>query len=116
MSREQEYFPPSGTKWKWHHKSLNYSPWSCDLSDQREPEIKFRTPLFVYLTVDKRNERWHWRVEVTDFANKRTNLAGSSSDPFMACEAAELFGEQELDKLLPDWVRTALTNNWRPPA
>lgn len=36
MSLELDYFPPSKTRWQWHPKTLNYSPWKCDFSKQRD--------------------------------------------------------------------------------
>lgn len=114
MSQELEYFPPRGTKWTWHSKSLNSSPWVCNLSRQKEPST-FTTPLNVTLYVDLLNGSYVWRVEISDFSYNRSRVEGYETDPLRACKAAEKTGEAKLKELLPKWARTALANQWRPP-
>jgi hypothetical protein len=114
MSRELPYFPPPGTKYPWVNKTLNYSAWTCNLSTQMEPSL-YLYPMNVQLWVDF-NEQWCWILEVTDFTHNRMTKKGVAIDGLAACLAAEELGEAEVVKLLPDWVRTALKNKWRPPA
>lgn len=118
MSVELAYFPPRGTKYKWHPKSLNYSPWTCRLSDERESKIRFKTDMSVACTVDKIDGKYKWNIEVRhwDPNVKVRRITGMTDDPLKACLEAERVGDVELGKMLPDWVRTALENNWRPPA
>jgi hypothetical protein len=115
MSFELDYFPPNGTKWKWSSKALNYSPWLCNLARQKEPGLNL-WPLDVMLIVDLVKDRWVWQVEVIDFQHQRAIIKGAENDPLKACFAAEIAGEGVLADLLPDWVRAALANKWRPPA
>lgn len=114
-NHDLEYHPPKGTKWVWHPKALNYSPWNCDLSRQKEPGLDL-WPLSILLHVCKSKGEWLWFARTVDFKHKRTTLTGSSDDPLKACLAAEEAGEHILAEFLPDWVRTALANKWRPPA
>jgi hypothetical protein len=114
MSKELDYFPPNGTKWKWESKTLQHSPWICCLSTQRERKL-FTWPLSIVAVVDLADGLYHWTVEVCDFRGDRSALFGFSDDPLKACLDAEKFGELRMDDLLPDWARTALVNKWRPP-
>lgn len=114
MSREQEYFPPQGTEFKWGSKPLNYSPWHCDIGSQMEPALSL-WPMRVTALVDLRDGSYVWRVAVTDFAYKRSYLHGSDRDALAACLEAERAGKTKLQELLPSWVREALANKWRPP-
>ncbi len=113
MSYELDYFPPQGTKWAWGSKALNYSPWVCNLADQREPGV-WLWPLSVVLFVDKKGEYYTWWVQVRPFKGKDYNLKGKTKSALRSCKTAEEKGEKELDKHLPNWARTALKNGWRP--
>jgi hypothetical protein len=115
MTKELGYFPPNGTKWKWEPKTLNYSPWICCLSRQREPKL-FMYPFDIKLIVDLINTHFHWVIELIDFQGNYSIISGISEDPLQACLTAEEIGECKMDELLPDWIRTALENKWRPPA
>jgi hypothetical protein len=115
MSHELDYFPPNKTKWKWGAKVLRNKEWWCDLSHQREAGLDM-FPASVDLTVDLIDGKYWWRVSVRNFSYKDSELNGTSKDPLKACLRAEKVGEAMLDKLLPDWARTALKNKWRPPA
>lgn len=116
MSYELDYFPPNGTKYNWFHKSLNYSPWVCNLSDQKEKEL-FLFPAEVKLMVDtmlvKSTIRYVWIVLITDFSYNKTEKKGVEKDAISACLRAEKEGEEQLQILIPDWVRMALINGWR---
>lgn len=115
MSYELAYFPPKGTRWTWSSKSLNYSPWVCQLSSQKEPKL-FLHPLNIVLIVDKVDDNYTWYVEICDFMFKRVVFKGTQKTPLKACRAAERIGERALKKLLPSWARTALQHKWRTPA
>lgn len=112
MSREQDYFPPSGTKFTWGEKSLNYSPWRCNLIDQKYPKL-WTWPARIDLIVDLVNGKYKWTVEVTPFKGGRYVIKGQSICALKACLAAEKAGEKELKKMFPKWVITALKNGWR---
>lgn len=114
MSMELDYFPPKGTKWKWYPKSLNYSPWGCDLSRQRE-KLDLH-PLNTHLYVDRVDGTYLWQVIGFGFDHERFKEEGQAEDPLQACLAAEAAGESRLNEFLPDWVRQALNHKWRPPA
>lgn len=114
MSQELAYLPPNGTKWQWHPKALNYAPWVCGLSPQKYSNINL-WPLHVILRVDLIDNNYRWTVEILDWKNKRTLLDGQTQVALEACLAAEKVGEEELEKLMPDWVHQALANGWRPP-
>mgnify|MGYP001335384628 CR=1 FL=1 len=115
MSFELDYFPPSGTRWQWHPKTLNYSPWYCNFSKQREPELNL-WPMSINLQVDRKGEKWVWIVDVINFQHERSHVRGEAGTSLEACLAAEAAGQTLLNDLLPDWARTALENKWRPPA
>jgi hypothetical protein len=115
MSRELDYFPPKGTKFQWGSKELQYSPWYCNLGKQREPGI-WPSPLSVLLCVDLIQGQYKWHVKTWDFSHRSSNISGVATTALEACLAAECAGERFLDEQLPDWVRVALANNWRPPA
>jgi len=115
MSREQPYFPPQGTAYRWESKALQYSPWVCLLSQQKEPDL-WLFPLDVTLRVSLDDGKWRWYANMTDFHYVRTTLSGVEPDSLTACLTAERFGLEWLADRLPDWVRTALANKWRPPA
>jgi hypothetical protein len=114
MSREQDYFPPQGTKFKWGNKELKHLWWNCNLSTQKEPKL-FLFPLNVHLAVDLRDGLFHWDVKVTDFIHNHSAFSGTSKTAIGACCQAEDVGEAELAKHLPRWVKTALRNKWRSP-
>ncbi len=116
MSRGQDYFPPKGTKFKWENKALDYSPWYCNLSGQKEPKL-WLFPLYVNLTVDyhEKTGMFNWTIDVCDFVYNHTILSGCNGTALKACLIAEKIGEVELKKHLPRWVKTALANKWRPP-
>jgi hypothetical protein len=113
MSRQQDYFPPQGTKFK----ALNYSPWHCDLSQQKYAKL-FLHPLNVHLYVDYDEETgmFNWTADITDWLYQRTYMRGVRGNALKACLEAERVGGIELEKHLPRWAKTALKNKWRPPA
>lgn len=114
MSREQDYFAPKGTKWKWGPKALQHYGWFCHLSEQREPGL-FLWPVSIQLRVDLDGGKFHWVAEVYDWRHARRVVTGARKDALKACLAAEAAGEAALDELLPEWVRTALAHGWRSP-
>jgi len=115
MSREQAYFPPKGTKYHWEPKSLQHSPWVGDFVPQVST-LRNMHPLRILLIVSLMNERYFYRVEITDFSNKRTIVEGVSDHALEACLAAESIAERKYIELTPSWVLHALLHNWRPPA
>lgn len=114
MSLELDYFPPSKTRWQWHPKTLNYSPWKCDFGKQREAGLDL-WPLSIALSVDIKDGEWAWFVDVINFRHERSQVKGTAKTPVEACLAAEAAGQSILTDLLPDWARTALEHKWRPP-
>lgn len=116
MSRALDYFPPKGTRWQWSTKALNYSSWTCNVARQREPQLTL-WPMDVIAWVDVREDdgRFLWGVNVIDWTHGRRTFRGDETDALRACRAAEACAELAIDELLPDWIRTALTNKWRPP-
>ena len=116
MSRTQDYFPPKGTTWQWGHKALNHSPWHCNLTRQKEPDLH-PFPLAAHLSVSLQDDGLYlWIVDMSDFRYQRTTKQGICKTALEACLEAEHTGEAYLTAMLPDWVRTALTNGWRPPS
>lgn len=113
MSLELEYFPPSGQKWHWHSKALNYSPWVCRLSDQWGLGQK-TWPMSVVLQVDLVDGVYRWLVKSTNWRNQLNVTTGTASGPVEAIEQAQAVGEEALVALLPEWVKKALAEGWRP--
>jgi hypothetical protein len=114
MSYELAHNSPSGTKWNWGSKALNYSPWVCNLASQKEPNFSL-WPLDIVLYVDVYDGVCHWAVHIIDFQHKRYLKSGVAADPLKACLEAESVGEKQLAELLPDWAKEALARGWRPP-
>lgn len=116
MSTALDYFPPNTSKWYWTHKSLNYSPWSCDLSEQMKPKtINHLWPAAVSLKVDLLDGTYVWRIDVTDWRYARHTETGTAPTAKDAVAAAESTGEMAFRALIPDWVLMALEAGWRPP-
>jgi len=111
VSYELEYFPPVGSKFKWTPKALNYSPWACDLSHQIDSNL---WPLLVSATVDLLEGRYKWRVDIIDWHHRRSHREGECDSALAAILVAESTAESEFQRLMPDWVKTALANGWRP--
>lgn len=117
MSREQEYFPPSGSKYKWGSKALNYSPWICDLGAQMDPDIHYLIyPLDVRLYVDLVDGKFKWVAICVDWHGARSEKTGLAESGSSAIKEAEAFGEEFYNSQMLPWIRTALQAGWRPPA
>lgn len=114
MSFELDHFPPKGSRWAWGSKTLTTSGWGCDLARQMAGASRI-WPMAIYLHVDLVGGRYHWLVEVTDWKHKRETFSGESKTALKALSAAEEVGERAFHDLMPDWIRTALANGWRPP-
>lgn len=116
MSAELDYFPPSGTKYAWFPKTLNYSPWACRLSDLLLP--KHHWPMSITLSVDLIDGLYHWRVAVRGWRSSdgETVIRGATKEALDACLEAERVGVAQYEKLTPEWVLKALDEGWRPPA
>lgn len=115
MSYELDYFPPHNCKWKWGAKSLKYSPWVCNLSDQMQPAGVRMHPADVVLTVDLIENQYVWRVVVTGWTYGRRDKAGTAPTAQEAIACAERAGEKAFKSLTPPWILMALENGWRPP-
>lgn len=122
MSREQNFFPPAGSKWKWEPKALNYSPWFCCLSDQvfrkENPDSRFLPGrMSINLTVDLIEGEYKWVVSVFRWKpqSEPERISGKCKTALEAVLEAERVGEAIYQELMPDWVRTALTHGWRAP-
>ena len=72
-------------------------------------------PLSIHCTVDLIDGHYIWRVYVIDWEHNRQTLNGSSNTALEAIAEAEKAANGAYDKLTPEWVVTALKNNWRPP-
>jgi hypothetical protein len=107
MSYEQGYFPPNGTKYKWHPKALQHYPWISS-----HPWEVF--PARIVMSVDKQIDGFHWCVKVTDFKYKRTRLDGVESIAISACLKAESVADEEQAKLWKPWMAEAFAAGWRP--
>lgn len=120
MSREQNYFPPSGTKYKWSPKTLRHSPWYCSITDQHKTSKGLQYwPANVSATVWLKNGEYFYKVVVTKWDGKLKSQAiflEKSTDALEACLKAEKIGDREIKKLFTKWVVEALKNKWRPPA
>lgn len=117
MSLELNYFPPNRMKFKWAPKSYNNSPWFCNILEQKLPKIGIRDPwpASVTASVNLKNAKYIWSVNVCDWDNKVYVLEGSSDYALEACRQAERAAEKEIKKLFPAWVVKALKSDWRPP-
>lgn len=116
MSTALEYFPPNTGRWFWRAKALNYSPWSCDLSEQMKPKtISHFWPADVRLKVDLLDGTYVWRVDVTDWRYTRHTETGTTATAKDAVSVSESVGEAAFRALVPDWVLMALEAGWRPP-
>lgn len=109
MSQYLAYFPPQGTKYKWHPKALNYSPWSCRMWEHWPASIiarveKSETGVFL------------WSVEVRNFSHDRRLLRGKAADGLSACLEAERACETEKGLLWLPWIEQAVAAGWRPPS
>lgn len=107
MSREQDYFPPSGTKYKWQPKALQHSGWSVVTWEH--------WPAAVRAYVDLIDGWYLWRVEVTDWRHKRLVIKGQAKDDLLACLQAESICEAEKKRLWLPWMKKAVEAGWRPP-
>jgi hypothetical protein len=114
MSYDLEYSPPGGQKWLWHNKALTYSPWVCRLSDQWGFGQTL-WPMSVVLYVDLIDGVYSWRVNATNWRNQLKATTGTGSDATDAIQQAQAVGEEALTALMPEWVKTALAEGWRPP-
>lgn len=116
MSYELDYSPPHNLcKWKWGAKSLKYSPWVCNLSDQMTPEGSDFFPASVKLSVDLVEGQYVWRVKTVDWVYRSHEEVGTAPTAGEAISCAETLGETAFLFLSPPWVRTALEKGWRPP-
>jgi hypothetical protein len=119
MSREQDYSAPSGTKYPWNPKSLNYSPWVCQLSDHLAAKKKLSAvriiPMNITLTVNLSEGVFHWEMRVRDWCGEVTDRTGNQISALKACLEAEKVGEKAFRKLTPEWVLLALAHGWGPP-
>lgn len=112
MSYRQDYSPPKkgkkGTKYLWHSKALNYSPWRA--------EFWGCWPASISAWVDQREDDgvFLWRVEVRNFNHDRRVLKGEAPDGLSACLAAEQVGEAEKRLLWLPWMKKAIKAGWRP--
>lgn len=117
MSQALAYHPPTGTKWKWGTKPLNYSPWICNLLAQKECTDQYKLhPLSCTLYVDLIDGKYLWQVNTLGFDHVRRDDRGFVETALEACTIAEAKGEDFLRLAIPDWARTAIANGWRPPA
>lgn len=115
MSRELGYFPPNTGKYKWGSKDLNYSPWVCNFTSQvKDLNNIFIFPFRIICYVDLINDNYFWSVKITDWNYEGTEIRGISASATEAIKTAEKVAEEYYSKLVPDWVLTALKNNWRP--
>ncbi len=109
MSRTLDYFPPIGTKLKWHPKALNYSPWVCRMWDE--------WPACITLDVDKNDEEeFTWRVDWRNFNKEKGVIHGKERTAREACLAAEAAGKSQKALIWKPWMATAIKAKWRPPA
>jgi len=120
MSQELAYFPPKGSKWFWHPKALNYSPWGCDISAQiyraENPSERFLpTGMSIYANVDLLDDGYKWTVIIRGWDGTRSDVAGTCRTGVEAIFEAERVGEQAYKELMPDWVRMPLKHGWRHP-
>lgn len=116
MSKDLGYFPPcGGGKYRWFNKSLNYSPWRCDLGGQMNKRKLSIWPASVWLTVDLIDGQYVWRADVTGWSHEASLVSGTAPSAEAAITAAEKAGEEAFRALMPAWVVTALENGWRPP-
>lgn len=69
----------------------------------------------ITLRVNLIKEKYIWEVNVITFDHLRYSIKGEELDGLKACLKAEETGDNELTLLLPDWIKTALANKWRPP-
>lgn len=113
MSYDQEYSPPTGTKYQWHPKRLNYSPWVCDISNQAMPDAPW--PFRIAAFVEKSGKSYTMTLEVCDWAGTRTTMRGRGRNAIDACLWAESLANEELERLTPKWIKEAIKNGWRTP-
>lgn len=120
MSYGQEYFPPKGSKYEWKPKSLNYSPWACDIAAQMCPPAitdKFLWPLSIILRVDLRESgKYRWSVDVRPWKGEDFTLCGETATGLEALLAAEQVGERIFHEQMPEWTVRALAEGWRSPS
>ena len=108
MSYELDYFPPKPfDKSGWSSKVLQYSPW--------RKSLYYNSPANIDLQVDLFDGMYKWSVEITDWNYKHTRYVGKAKTAVEACKKAEQVGDEQLELLIPDWIKTALQHKWRSP-
>lgn len=114
MSRELDYFPPRGTKYKWSEKSIQNSPWFLNLTNQYFNDLNIY-PLKAIIRVYLRDDTYSANIEFEDFNYKRSEHTISAKNPLVVCLEAEDYCEKWIRHNVKDWMITALRNGWRPP-
>jgi len=103
-----DYFPPNGTKYPWHPKRLNTSPWVC--------LFWACWPAEVQAYVDRKEDgQFIWWVTVCAFDFSRQTYEGTASGALAACQEAEKCAEEQKGLLFQPWMEQALAAGWRPP-
>jgi len=111
MSTDTPYFPPRGSL-PWSPKALNYSPWVCNIGK----ELGLSWPASVIARVDLVSHVYRYRVDVHDWAHNESLLTGAAASAEQAIERAEYLGKRAVKRLMPAWVKKALSEGWRPPS
>lgn len=107
MSRELDYFPPQGTKYKWWNKPLQHLPWGASIWEH--------WPADIVAHVSKKNGVFIWWVDVCTFNFERKCFKGTAKKALTACLAAEKRADKEKAKIWMPWMNDAVAAGWRPP-